>query len=61
MVLALIGIAIGVLLVVVLIIKISKTSPREVAGIDMYCRKCGLETKGLNCPRCEKKPQSFGV
>jgi len=61
MVLAYIGIAIGVLLVIFLIIKISKTNPREVAGIDVYCRKCGLETMGLSCPKCEKKSQSFGV
>ena len=61
MALAYIGIAIGVLLIIFLIIKISKTNPREVAGIDVYCRKCGLETKGLSCPKCEKKSQSFGV
>ncbi|MBL7002355.1 MAG: hypothetical protein ISR80_06345 [Nitrosopumilus sp.] len=61
MVLALIGIAIGILLVIILIIKVTKTSPREVVGIDVYCKKCGLETKGLNCSKCEKKHQSFGV
>ena len=61
MALAYIGIAIGVLIVAILIVKISRTSPREVAGIDVYCRKCGLETRGLNCPKCEKKAKSFGV
>jgi len=61
MVLAYIGMAIGVLIVVILIVKITRTSPREVVGIDVYCKKCGLETKGLNCPKCEKKSQSFGV
>jgi len=61
MVLAYIGMAIGVLIVVILIVKIARTGPREVAGIDMYCKKCGLETKGMNCPKCEKKSQSFGV
>jgi hypothetical protein len=61
MVLAYIGIAIGVLIVAILIVKISRTSPREVAGIDVYCRKCGIETRGLNCPKCEKKTKSFGV
>jgi len=61
MVLAYIGVAIGVLLVIILIVKISKTGPREVAGIDVYCKKCGLETRGLNCPKCEKKSKSFGV
>jgi len=61
MVLALIGIAIGVLLVIILIIKVSKTHPREIVGIDGHCRKCGLETRGLECPKCAKKSQSFGV
>jgi hypothetical protein len=60
MVLAYIGIAIGVLIVVILIVKISRTSPREVAGIDVFCKKCGLETRGI-CPKCEKKSKSFGV
>jgi hypothetical protein len=61
MALAYIGIAIGVLIVLILIVKISRTSPREVAGIDVYCKRCGLETKGLNCPKCKKKSKSFGV
>ena len=61
MVLAYIGMAIGVLIVVILIVKIARTSPREVVGIDVYCKKCGIETKGLNCPKCEKKSKSFGV
>jgi hypothetical protein len=61
MVLAYIGIAIGVLLVIILIVKIAKTSPREVTGIDAYCRKCGIETKGISCQKCEKKSQSFGI
>jgi len=61
MALAYIGIAIGVLIVTILIVKIARTSPREVAGIDVYCKKCGLETKGLDCPKCEKKSNSFGV
>jgi len=61
MALAYIGIAIGVLIVLILIVKISRTSSREVAGVDVYCKKCGLETRGLNCPKCEKKSKSFGV
>ncbi len=56
-----IGIAIGILIAVILIIKASKTNPREVMGINTHCQKCGLETKGLKCPRCEKKSRSFGV
>ncbi len=61
MVLALIGIAVGVLIVIILIIKASKTSSRDVVGIDMFCRKCGIKTNGLKCPKCEKRTQSFGV
>ena len=61
MVLAYIGIAIGVLLVVILIVKVSRTNPREVAGIDMHCKKCGIETNGTTCPKCEKKSQQFGI
>ncbi len=61
MALVLIVITIGILIVIGLIIKLSKTNPREVAGMDMHCKKCGLETRGLRCPNCEKKPQRFGV
>ncbi len=59
MVLALVGIVIGILIVIALIIKLSKTHPHEVAGIVMHCKKCGQETGGLKCPKCE--PQRFGV
>jgi hypothetical protein len=48
MVFAYIGIAIGVLIVLILIVKISRTNPREVAGVDVFCKKCGLETRGLS-------------
>lgn len=61
MVLAYIGIAIGVLIALILIIKISRTNPREIAGINIFCEKCGLKTRGMNCPKCEKKSKSFGV
>ncbi len=61
MVLVLIGIAIGILLVVILIIKATRTSSRDVMGIDMHCRKCGIITHGLACPKCEKRTKSFGV
>ena len=56
-----IGLAVGILLLIILIVKLSKTHPREVAGIEVYCRKCGLETRGLKCPKCENKSQTFGV
>ena len=61
MVLVLIGIAVGILLVIILIIKATKTSSRDVVGIDVHCRKCGIKTQGLPCPKCEKRTQSFGV
>ncbi len=61
MVLVLIGIIVGILLVTILIVKAAKTHSREVVGIDMFCRKCGIKTNGLKCPRCEKRTQSIGV
>ena len=61
MVLLWIGIAAGILLVIILIIKAVKTHSRDVVGIDMFCRKCGIKTNGLKCQRCEKTSQSFGV
>ena len=61
MVLLLVGICIGVLITIILIIKASKMNPREVIGINNYCRRCGTQTRGLDCPKCERKKQSFGV
>ena len=61
MVLLWIGIAVGILLVIILIVKAAKTHSLEVVGIDVFCRKCGIKTNGLKCPRCEKTSQSFGV
>ena len=61
MVLLWIGIAVGILLVIILIVKAAKTHSREVVGMDMFCRKCGIKTNGLKCPKCEKTSLSFGV
>jgi len=61
MVLALIGIALGVLIVIILIIKAIKTPSRDVVGIDLHCRKCGIKINGLACPKCKKTAKSFGV
>ncbi|MEO2201171.1 MAG: hypothetical protein ABGW49_06050 [Nitrosopumilus sp.] len=61
MVLVLIGIAIGVILIAVLIIKAFKTSSKDIVGMDIRCKKCGIKTNGLACPKCEKKSKSFGV
>ena len=61
MVLLLIGICIGILITIILIIKASKINPREVIGINNCCRSCGTQTRGLDCPKCKRKTQSFGV
>ncbi len=61
MVLVLIGIAVGILIVIALIIKATKTSSRDVVGIDIFCTKCGIKTNGSKCLKCEKRSQSFGV
>jgi hypothetical protein len=61
MVLLLIAIIVGILVVAILIIKASKTSPRDIVGIDILCKKCGTRTNGLACPKCKNKSQSFGV
>ena len=61
MVLLWIGIAIGVLIVIVLVRKAIKTPATAVVGMDTYCRKCGLKTDGSRCPRCEKSARTFGV
>ena len=60
MVLLWIGIAIGVLILIILIVKAVKTPSQEVLRSNVYCRKCGLRINGLKCPRCEKRTK-FGV
>ena len=61
MVLVLIGIAIGILIVAILIIKATKTPSREIVGINITCKKCGTRTNGLACLKCKNKFQTFGV
>ncbi len=60
MVLLWIGIAVGILIVAILIVKAKRTGSRQVLGIDTFCKRCGTETRGMRCPKCEKS-QSFGV
>ncbi len=60
MVLVWIGIAVGVLIIIALIIKLSKTPPHSAVRFEQRCQKCGQKTNGLKCPRCDRKP-SFGV
>ena len=54
MVLVWIGIAVGVLIAVILIVKIMKTPSYESITLNTNCKKCGYKTNGLKCPRCEK-------
>lgn len=61
MVLVLIGIAVGILIVAILIIKATKTPSRDVMGIDLRCIRCGTKTSGSKCPKCEKNTKTFGV
>ena len=61
MVLVLIGIAVGILIVAILIIIATKTSPRDVMGMNLHCGICGIKTNDSKCPKCEKNTKSFGV
>ena len=61
MVLLLIGVVIGIIVVSVLIIKAFKTPSQEIIGINISCNKCGIETHGSRCPKCENKSQSFDI
>ena len=61
MVLLWIGIAIGVLIATILIVKAVKTPSRDVMGVQLLCNKCGSKTNGMKCPKCGDKPQTFGV
>ena len=61
MVLLWIGIAIVALIVVILIVKAVKTPSRDVMGVELKCKNCGSKTKGLKCPKCDDKSQTFGI
>ncbi len=54
MVLAWIGIVLGVLIIIVLIWKLSKTPPHKALTVEYHCKICGERTNGLKCPRCAK-------
>ena len=47
--------AIGILVVIVLIYKYTKTSKYDVVGFSTHCNICGDNINGLKCPRCEQK------
>ncbi len=54
MVLIWIGLAIGILIIAILIIKAIKTPSHEAISFTSYCKKCGFKTNGLKCPHCDK-------
>jgi C4-type Zn-finger protein len=54
LVLVWIGIAVGVLIVAILIVKIIKTPFHETVSLSVNCKKCGYKTNGLKCPKCDK-------
>jgi len=60
MVLAWIGIVVGVLIAIALIVKLMRTPSYAAVSLEQRCKKCGSKTIGLKCPRCDRKP-SFGV
>ena len=53
MVIVWIGIGVGILLAIILIKKITKSSPKTPLKISLYCKRCGYKTNGLKCPICE--------
>jgi len=55
MVLIWIGIAVGILITIILIVKIAKTPSHEAVSLAIYCKVCGIKTNGLKCISCEKK------
>ena len=52
MMLWIVAAAIGILAIIVLIYKYSKTSKYDVLGFSMYCKICGDKINGLKCPKC---------
>jgi hypothetical protein len=55
MVLLLIGIVFGVILIIYLIIKYSKTPKNGYTQFNMNCIYCGDKANGLQCIRCKNK------
>jgi len=47
--------AVGILIVIVLIYKYTKTSKYDVVGFSAYCKICGDKINGLKCPKCEQQ------
>ena len=53
MVLVWIGIAVGILIAIILLVKVVKTPSYEAIKMDSHCKNCGYKTNGLKCPKCE--------
>jgi len=53
MVLVWIGVVVGVLIAIILIVKIAKTPSHEAVRLELHCKRCGLKTNGMKCPRCD--------
>jgi predicted Zn-ribbon and HTH transcriptional regulator len=53
MVLIWIGLAIGVLFIIILIAKLLRTPSHEAVSFNTHCKKCGIKTNGLKCPKCD--------
>ena len=54
MVLIWIGVAVGVLVVLILFIKLIKTSPYDAVSLEHRCKKCGYKINEIKCPRCDR-------
>jgi len=54
MVIVWIAIAVGIIIAIALIVKITKAKPYDHFTFEKYCKKCGYETNGLKCPRCSQ-------
>jgi len=50
-----IGIAVGILLLIVIFHKGKTTNRTDYIKISLTCKKCGFRTNGLKCPACNKK------
>lgn len=55
-----IGVAVGVLIILILIAKLLKTPATDAVKVQQRCKICGSKLEGIRCPRCEKRGQ-YGV
>ncbi len=55
-----IGVAIGVLVILIIIAKLLRTPSTEPVKLEPKCPRCGSKLIHMKCPRCDKA-QNFGV